>query len=599
MGLGHELDADTIGLWHLKEVEQETRYLLDAAPGGRHLAFNLAFENPIVPDVYLPRVVPARDEIGTCRLFSGNELGVSICDPTMRTTLLGSFSLEAWIQPTTVAGDNDLFAVGYAAEDADSNFLIEFGFDGSGHLYAFHEHTAGTNVTAAQAAGAVIVAGTWHHVAVTKTVAGADAVYRLYVDGVLVHTSGTLTNCDGGAGDRQPITIAGWTGGNKYDGRLKDMRLSNVVRSDADITADAAIVNQHHALDASTVALWRMEEIADAVDESTLGVALDIVNLDNTNATDAGFELGGFGTCGARYFNAMLSLDALPGHPAEATYVAAFEGDWTFEAWLKLDGDLPDSSQTGGRALCAFGDEALSNRLMVSLGRDRRLTIIQEHGAGVDDTWTSTDPVIPAATALAVHHVAVTGRITGAGIQRIEIYVDGVFVEESTDLDAYDGGANGYFRLGSPAEYTTVGFLKALVYDVRLSDKRRSAAEIEDSFDRGYGCVCACSEGGGDPPEVTNPTPALGTRRGAFDPIGFDVTDDGTLRRVLVAVEGGDGGALEVVHDGNGFVAPFDGGSTRDVIAGGYRYSITRRGGWRGRSINVRVYPVDTVGNEP
>lgn len=103
------------------------------------------------------------------------------------------------------------------------------------------------------------------------------------------------------------------------------------------------------------------------------------------------------------------------------------------------------------------------------------------------------------------------------------------------------------------------------------------------------------------PPEVGNLSPAPGTPITTTTPLAFDVTDDsGAFRRVLLAVAfttGSLAGVTELVHDGDAFVGHYSVGCSRTPIAGGFRYTILRAGGWPA-SPTLRVFAFDRSGNE-
>lgn len=105
----------------------------------------------------------------------------------------------------------------------------------------------------------------------------------------------------------------------------------------------------------------------------------------------------------------------------------------------------------------------------------------------------------------------------------------------------------------------------------------------------------------GDPPEVGNVSPAPGTPITTTTPLVFEVTDDsGTFRRIILAVAFSAGelaGVTEIAHDGDAFVGHYSTGCTRDPIAGGFRFTLLRAGGWPA-SPTLRVFAVDTAGNE-
>lgn len=96
-------------------------------------------------------------------------------------------------------------------------------------------------------------------------------------------------------------------------------------------------------------------------------------------------------------------------------------------------------------------------------------------------------------------------------------------------------------------------------------------------------------------PLVGDYDPAPGTKLSRAQPLRFSVTDDqGALFTVLVAVAFSTGVA-ELAHDGTRFLSPYA-GSTRVPVAGGYRYTLVRSGGWPAAP-TVQTIPIDTAGN--
>lgn len=96
-------------------------------------------------------------------------------------------------------------------------------------------------------------------------------------------------------------------------------------------------------------------------------------------------------------------------------------------------------------------------------------------------------------------------------------------------------------------------------------------------------------------PTVTNVTPANGSSLGAGDSVQFDVTDDGTFRKLIITAA--HGGLREVVYEESAFCAGYSERSTVAAITGGYRFVLRRFDGWRSAP-TIRVHAVDTAGNE-
>ena len=104
------------------------------------------------------------------------------------------------------------------------------------------------------------------------------------------------------------------------------------------------------------------------------------------------------------------------------------------------------------------------------------------------------------------------------------------------------------------------------------------------------------SSGDDQKPVVSNFSPPPGSTIAAQDPIFFDVTDNsGLFRRVLIAIK--QGGATELVHDGDAFQEPYVALSTRTNKQGGFRYRVRRSGGWVEDPIG-KIFAIDREGNE-
>lgn len=82
------------------------------------------------------------------------------------------------------------------------------------------------------------------------------------------------------------------------------------------------------------------------------------------------------------------------------------------------------------------------------------------------------------------------------------------------------------------------------------------------------------------PPVVALISPTDGGELERFGPVTIEVTDETALGRVFVVARFPSLGLEEVVHQGDRFAPLYTGASSRASIAGGYRYSVKRNGGW-------------------
>jgi hypothetical protein len=98
-------------------------------------------------------------------------------------------------------------------------------------------------------------------------------------------------------------------------------------------------------------------------------------------------------------------------------------------------------------------------------------------------------------------------------------------------------------------------------------------------------------------PTVSGVTPAPGATLGVIEALGFDVSDEGRdLGRVVIAIQYTNyGGTTELAWDGDAVVTPYQ--VTSLPIENGRRYTVLRKGGWKG-PFTLRVFATDLTGNE-
>jgi hypothetical protein len=98
------------------------------------------------------------------------------------------------------------------------------------------------------------------------------------------------------------------------------------------------------------------------------------------------------------------------------------------------------------------------------------------------------------------------------------------------------------------------------------------------------------------PPVVTLVSPPTSQPLSQGTILTIDVTDNIALRRAFISARFAGRGIEEVVHAGDRFSALYA-TSSRTAIAGGYRYSVQRAGGWP-EAPTLDVYALDTSGLE-
>lgn len=131
-------------------------------------------------------------------------------------------------------------------------------------------------------------------------------------------------------------------------------------------------------------------------------------------------------------------------------------------------------------------------------------------------------------------------------------------------------------------------FIDIPVFDWELTGRDESEFDF-------VGAV-AGSSGDGAAPVVTLVSPLTGQVEGAGALI-VDVTDNVQLGRVFVVVRFPAIAREELVNQGERFTPDYNGQSTREPIAGGYRFTLRRSGGWPASPL-LDVYAVDASGTE-
>lgn len=101
-------------------------------------------------------------------------------------------------------------------------------------------------------------------------------------------------------------------------------------------------------------------------------------------------------------------------------------------------------------------------------------------------------------------------------------------------------------------------------------------------------------------PVITNFSPAIGVEVSASTPVQFDVTDNGTFRRlmILMSMPTDPTETADLVHDGDSFRGEYTAAvNTRVSISGGFRFTVLRAGGWLATP-KAEFFVIDTGGNE-
>lgn len=353
------------------------------------------------------------------------------------TLFTGSWSAEVWIRVRSYPTAGYIFSFGGNSETLATNYLGSWFTASNGSLGTLWEFGTGTNVTTNS--GVILTQDVWYHVAVTVNNSGGTATVKHYVNGVLVKTTSSLTKAAGGTSNTAFKVGAADDNGFLFDGTLKSLKLSNIVRTDAEIAADAARTSYEHLVDADTFACWQFNEAPDAFEETDYGyharkVAGSILIVDPL-APDGGQ---------ARYLDASTEYDCHDKY--EPMRAALVSGVWTYDTWVRMNTGYNVGADRGFWVYGDPGPESLAdNFLSCTLTTARRLSIFEEYGSGLDANWTTTNPIFATVGEGYNRHYLV---VVHNGLN-IKLYLDGELLDDHDNAHIYAGGTISYLRLGS------------------------------------------------------------------------------------------------------------------------------------------------------
>ena len=197
----YNADGNTVGLWRL---EEDTAFC--TASAGPCVRDSSGYGNDGTP-VSVPAVEDGA--LGRAWHFDDSDDYVSIPDSDELDLDGGSLTIAAWVKTDTDGSNNVIVAKGSS---------YEIGINASGDLYW---DGAGTQV---DDGGTLVLAGEWHHVAVTNN----DTTATYYVDGVQIGTDAAGIDTD-----NNDVLSIGYDGTNYFDGFLDEVMIRNDV-----LTAD-------------------------------------------------------------------------------------------------------------------------------------------------------------------------------------------------------------------------------------------------------------------------------------------------------------------------------------------------------------------------
>lgn len=235
-------DANTYILWRMQEAADA----VDAA-GRLPLTISATAADVVISS---PLVNPQTGYSKTFLTSNGSMLlpgvgstGSTVDDwvTSLCTVLRGDFSMEMWIYPPVTGTTRGIFYLNATGESVATNLMgatlllsgvnYTLKFDWETGAGVNQTYTTGNLFTISQ-----LELGAGIHLAFTKTVTAGNLVWRTYVNGALVDTSGSITNFDGTGAVDESFLIGDYAG-STFLGTIDDVRLSSIARDASAILA--------------------------------------------------------------------------------------------------------------------------------------------------------------------------------------------------------------------------------------------------------------------------------------------------------------------------------------------------------------------------
>lgn len=459
----HTLDANTIGLWRLDGDSTAGDYanFLDDSGNGYDFTVTGALD-----------IVGGPSEVGRAKLVAASVYGSHPYDAVFTAMFLGDCTLEGWFYPTST-GVQYLWNYGSSGESEATNYLVGVRSDTSGTVSLLMEQGAGgSNISITSTA--VMPINIWTHLAVVKEDVGGSFDYHFYINGSFVDT----VNGAGPTGGGTQILYAGSSaGGGGFAGAMGAQRWSNIARSAGEISTSFGRAGKDHAVDANTIINLPMDELPDLLDEAGLG-HLQLFEGTNRSSTALNNDAGKSRTFQSTRFT---SADNWP--PLRDVILAAIHDEFTIEFWGRLGTTWDSIASRGAWSWYSTGESPGTNLLGFDITDTLKAQVFSESGSGANDAWESVSPVLGSEAQWDTHHYAFT-LVASGGFSTYEVYIDGVLQDTSNGTNvSHDGGDTGAVWLAAGAG-TSLRWLGQLD-DIRISNKKRSAAEILSSYNAG------------------------------------------------------------------------------------------------------------------
>ncbi len=434
----------------------------------RHLTNRLC----LVLFTYMLLVYSSSAQFGNIFVGNGTDAYVQVPDNSA-IDLTDNFTAEAWINPATTTG----VTVIVSKQQCSDKYSFYMGIN-NGKLVWNWQLTGSTSCSSTNqyTSGVTINTNVWTHVAVAHTHAGVTMYINGEQDVTASLTSGSYGTVNVSV---TPMRIGAYQGlsgsfGNFFNGGIDDVRLWNIVRTQAQI--QASMNTELAGTETGLAAYYVFDQIG-------TGAGQTVAN----NATAAGTALNGITTGNAvfttvatfagAYFNNALSLDGTVSYVEVPDNSALHLTDnITIEAWVKPC-SVTDVTVIVSKQWCAGGQSAF----YLSIDNGKLKWVFDNDGdcSTAPNIYISNNVVLTSGTWT---HVAVVHKSTG-----VQLYVDGTLVPGTlTGSNSTIAISQSPMRIGAyqVSSGSFGNFFNGLIDEVRIWNTAHTATQISSLMNK-------------------------------------------------------------------------------------------------------------------
>lgn len=373
-------------------------------------------------------------------------------------------TVEAWIKPTTVAG-NGCVVSNYSTPSNQMQFLMRR--NGSGILFWVGPGNAPAYSGVITAVNTV-TAGVWQHVAGVYD----GTVASVYINGIFSASATTASNYTF-ATTTNSIVIGSNAVPESFDGDIDEVRIWNTTRTQCEINtyknceipsnATNLVANYHFNQGTAATNNTTVTTLIDATSNAFTGTLSTFVLTGATsNWVTPGGVVSGFTTTGSCPQAEALQFD---GANDNVSIAQPMTSDFTIEYWMKTTQTAATGAQWYSGAGIVDGEIAgVTNDLGTSL-------LGSKLGFGIGNPDITIQSVSNVNTGVWTHVAATWKQSTGV----MKLYINGVLESTGTSATAARTAATN-MKLGSLN--TAVNFYNGYLDEVRIWNVERTQCEI-------------------------------------------------------------------------------------------------------------------------